>query len=289
MNLITGRGSDSGNYMLAHPGFDKLAFTGSTEVGYTVAKAAADRLIPATLELGGKSANIIFEDANWERALEGVQFGILFNQGLVCCAGSRVFVQSGIYDQFVEALKEKFEQVNVGFPWEKDVEMGAQINEHQLEEILKYVEIGVKEGATLITGGQRLTENGLDKGAFLAPTLLANGTNAMCVAQEEIFGPVATVIKFETEEEVIRLANDSEYGLGGAVFSQDINVALRVARGVRTGRMWVNTYNQLPAGAPFGGYKKSGIGRETHKSMLDAYTQMKNIYIVTKEEADGLY
>lgn len=289
VNLITGRGSDSGNYMLAHPGFDKLAFTGSTEVGYTVAKAAADRLIPATLELGGKSANIIFEDANWERALEGVQLGILFNQGQVCCAGSRVFVQSGIYDQFVEALKEKFEQVNVGFPWEKDVEMGAQINEHQLEEILKYVEIGVKEGATLITGGQRLTENGLDKGAFLAPTLLANGTNTMCVAQEEIFGPVATVIKFETEEEVIRLANDSEYGLGGAVFSQDINVALRVARGVRTGRMWVNTYNQLPAGAPFGGYKKSGIGRETHKSMLDAYTQMKNIYIVTKEEADGLY
>lgn len=278
----------AGNTVVIHPS-SKLAFTGSTEVGYTVAKAAADRLIPATLELGGKSANIIFEDANWERALEGVQLGILFNQGQVCCAGSRVFVQSGIYDQFVEALKEKFEQVNVGFPWEKDVEMGAQINEHQLEEILKYVEIGVKEGATLITGGQRLTENGLDKGAFLAPTLLANGTNTMCVAQEEIFGPVATVIKFETEEEVIRLANDSEYGLGGAVFSQDINVALRVARGVRTGRMWVNTYNQLPAGAPFGGYKKSGIGRETHKSMLDAYTQMKNIYIVTKEDADGLY
>lgn len=219
MNSVTGRGSDSGNCMLVHPESDKLAFIGSIEMGYIAAKAATDRLTPATLELGGKSANIIFEDANWERALEGAQLGILFNQGQVCCAGSRVFVQSGIYDQFVEVLKEKFEQVNVGFSWEKDVETGAQINEHQLEEILKHVEIGVKEGATLITGGQRLTENGLDKGAFLAPTLLANGTNTMCVVQEEIFGPVAIVIKFETEEEVIRLANDSEYGLGGAVFS----------------------------------------------------------------------
>ncbi|MHC5218394.1 aldehyde dehydrogenase family protein [Enterococcus sp. LJL128] len=289
VNLITGKGSDSGNYMLNHEGFDKLAFTGSTEVGYTVAKAAANRLIPATLELGGKSANIIFDDANWERALEGVQLGILFNQGQVCCAGSRVFVQEGIYDRFVAELKAKFEKIKVGFPWEADTQMGAQVNEHQLEGILKYVDIGVKEGATLLTGGKRVTRDGLDKGAFLEPTLLADAVNSMCIAQEEIFGPVATVIKFKTEEEVINLANQSDYGLGGAVFSQNINTALRVARGVRTGRMWVNTYNQLPAGAPFGGYKKSGIGRETHKSMLDAYTQMKNIYIVTKDETDGLY
>lgn len=289
VNLITGKGSDSGNYMLDHEGFDKLAFTGSTEVGYTVAKAAADKLIPATLELGGKSANIIFDDANWERALEGVQLGILFNQGQVCCAGSRVFVQEGIYDKFVAALKEKFEQIKVGLPWNEDVQMGAQVNDRQLEGILKYVEIGVKEGATLVTGGKKVVADGLEKGAFLEPTLLADANNAMCIAREEIFGPVATVMKFKTEEEVIELANQSEYGLGGAVFSQNINTALRVARKVRTGRMWVNTYNQLPAGAPFGGYKKSGIGRETHKSMLDAYTQMKNIYIVTKEEPDGLY
>jgi len=289
VNLITGKGSDSGNYMLEHQGFDKLAFTGSTEIGYTVAKAAAEKLIPATLELGGKSANIIFDDANWERALEGVQLGILFNQGQVCCAGSRVFVQEGIYDKFITALKEKFESIKVGLPWETGVQMGAQINEKQLKDILKYVEIGTKEGAKLVTGGRKITENGLDKGAFLEPTLLADANNAMCIAQEEIFGPVATVIKFKSEEEVIALANQSDYGLGGAVFSQNINTALRVARKVRTGRMWVNTYNQLPAGAPFGGYKKSGIGRETHKSMLDAYTQMKNIYIVTKEESDGLY
>lgn len=289
VNLITGKGSVSGNHMLEHEGFDKLAFTGSTEVGYTVAKAAADKLIPATLELGGKSANIIFDDANWERALEGVQLGILFNQGQVCCAGSRVFIQEGIYDKFVAALKEKFEQIKVGLPWEDGVQMGAQINEKQLNDILKYVEIGVNEGATLITGGHKVTGNGLDKGAFLEPTLLAGANNDMCIAQEEIFGPVATVIKFKTEEEVVALANQSEYGLGGAVFTQNINTALRVARKVRTGRMWVNTYNQLPAGAPFGGYKKSGIGRETHKSMLEAYTQMKNIYIVTKDATDGLY
>ncbi|MCB5953584.1 aldehyde dehydrogenase family protein [Enterococcus sp. CWB-B31] len=289
VNLITGKGSDSGNYMLEHEGFDKLAFTGSTEVGYTVAKAAAKRLIPATLELGGKSANIIFDDANWERALEGAQMGILFNQGQVCCAGSRIFIQEGIYDRFLAELKIKFEEIKVGLPWEKDTQMGAQVNERQLEGILKYVDIGIKEGARLVTGGARVTKNGLDKGAFLAPTLLADASNAMCIAQEEIFGPVATVIKFKTEEEVIEMANCSEYGLGGAVYSQNINTALRVAKGVRTGRMWINTYNQLPAGAPFGGYKKSGIGRETHKSMLDAYTQMKNIYIVTKEGTDGLY
>ncbi|MBL1230683.1 aldehyde dehydrogenase family protein [Enterococcus sp. BWB1-3] len=289
VNLITGKGSDSGNYMLEHEGFDKLAFTGSTEVGYTVAKAAAKRLIPATLELGGKSANIIFDDANWERALEGAQMGILFNQGQVCCAGSRIFIQEGIYDRFLAELKIKFEEIKVGLPWEKDTQMGAQVNERQLEGILKYVDIGIKEGARLVTGGARVTKNGLDKGAFLAPTLLADASNAMCIAQEEIFGPVATVIKFKTEEEVIEMANRSEYGLGGAVYSQNINTALRVAKGVRTGRMWINTYNQLPAGAPFGGYKKSGIGRETHKSMLDAYTQMKNIYIVTKEGTDGLY
>ncbi|GER67353.1 aldehyde dehydrogenase [Weizmannia acidilactici] len=289
VNVVTGRGSDSGNYMLEHPGFSKLAFTGSTEVGYTVAKAAADKLIPATLELGGKSANIIFDDAPWEQALEGAQLGILFNQGQVCCAGSRIFVQEGIYDKFLAALKEAFEKIKVGLPWEDGVQMGAQINERQLEKILEYVEIGQKEGARLVTGGRRLTENGLDQGFFMAPTILADATNDMRIAQKEIFGPVATVIKFKTEEEVIRMANDSEYGLGGAVWTANFNRAMRVARCVETGRMWINTYNQLPAGAPFGGYKKSGIGRETYKSILDAYTQTKNIFINLKESPYGLY
>lgn len=289
LNVITGRGSKSGEYMLKHPGFDKLAFTGSTEIGYNVAKAAADRLIPATLELGGKSANIIFDDAPWERAVEGVQLGILFNQGQVCCAGSRVFVQEGIYDEFLEALKKAFESVKVGLPWDKNTQMGAQVNEKQLQGILKYVEIGINEGATLVTGGHRIVKDELDKGAFMEPTILAGATNDMCIAQEEIFGPVATVIKFKTEEEVIQLANDSEYGLGGGVFTKDINKALRVAKNVETGRMWINTYDSLPAGAPFGGVKKSGIGRETYKTTFNAYSQDKNIIISTKEETDGFY
>ncbi|MDF2909174.1 MAG: aldehyde dehydrogenase [Sporolactobacillus laevolacticus] len=289
VNVITGRGSDSGDYMLHHPGFAKLAFTGSTQIGYEVAAAAAKRLIPATLELGGKSANIFFDDAPWERAIEGAQLGILFNQGQVCCAGSRIFVQEGIYDKFVSALKEAFEKVTVGLPWEDGVQMGAQVNKRQLEKILEYVKIGQDEGAKLVTGGHKPSDNNLEKGVFMAPTLLADANNDMRIAQEEIFGPVATVIKFKDADEAIKLANQSEYGLGGAVWTRDINTALRVARSVRTGRMWVNTYNQLPAGAPFGGYKKSGIGRETYKSILDAYTQTKNIYISTKETVDGLY
>lgn len=289
VNVVTGRGSDSGDYMLQHPGFAKLAFTGSTQVGYEVAAAAAKRLIPATLELGGKSANIYFDDAPWERAIEGAQLGILFNQGQVCCAGSRVFVQEGIYDKFVAALKDAFEKVKVGLPWQDGVQMGAQVNGRQLEKILDYVKIGQDEGATLVTGGQKLANDGLENGVFMAPTILADATNDMRIAQEEIFGPVATVIKFKDVDDVIKLANESEYGLGGAVWTSNLNTALKVARGVRTGRMWVNTYNQLPAGAPFGGYKKSGIGRETYKSILDAYTQTKNIYISTKEKTEGLY
>ncbi len=289
LNIITGRGSTAGNYILDHPNIRKLAFTGSTEVGYTVADAAAKKIIPATLELGGKSANIFFEDAPWEKALEGVQMGILFNQGQVCCAGSRVLVQESIYDRFLSEAVKAFEKVKVGLPWEKDTQMGAQINNRQTEKILNYVKIGKKEGARVATGGYRLTENGLDKGNFIKPTILADVDNRMRVAQEEIFGPVVCFIKFKDEEDAIRIANESDYGLGGAVWTKDINRAIRVARGVHTGRMWVNNYNNLPANAPFGGYKKSGIGRETHKVILDSYTQMKNIFISTSEKKTGLY
>lgn len=289
VNIVTGRGSTTGNYMLEHPGFRKLAFTGSTEVGYTIAEAAAEKLIPATLELGGKSANIYFPDCPWDKAIEGVQRGILFNQGQVCCAGSRVFVHEDIYDKFLAECVEAFKNIKVGLPWEEDTVMGSQINETQLEKILAYVEIGQEEGAKLACGGSRITENGLDKGCFMEPTILADADNKMRIAQEEIFGPVATFIKFKDEEEVIKMANDSEYGLGGAVWTKDINRAFRVARAVETGRMWVNDYNNLPAHAPFGGYKKSGIGRETHLMMLDHYTQKKNIFISLKEEKAGLY
>ena len=288
-NVITGSGSKSGQYMLEHKGFRKLAFTGSTEVGRNVALAAAQRLIPSTLELGGKSANIFFEDCNWEMAMDGLQMGILFNQGQVCCAGSRVFVQESIYDRFVEEAVKRFDQVKVGLPWEADTQMGSQISKAQMEKILKYIEVGESEGASVLCGGQQLKTEGLENDCFLKPTLLGNVTNHMRVAQEEIFGPVACILKFRTEDEVVQMANDSEYGLGGAVWTRDINRALRVSRAIETGRMWVNTYNAIPEGAPFGGYKASGIGRETHKVMLEHYTQMKNIMINLSEAPTGFY
>ncbi|MBP2638522.1 MAG: aldehyde dehydrogenase (acceptor) [Firmicutes bacterium] len=289
VNVITGKGSTTGNYLLDHPDIRKLAFTGSTEIGYDVANAAAKKIIPATLELGGKSANIFFEDMPWDKAIDGVCMGILFNQGQVCCAGSRVFVQETVYDKFIEAIKAKFESVRVGLPWNEDTMMGSQINSRQLEKILSYVDIGIKEGARLVTGGARAASQDLQNGAFLQPTILADVTNSMRVAREEIFGPVVCVLKFRTEEEVIDMANDSDYGLGGAVWTKDINRAFRVAQAVETGRMWVNNYNNLPAHAPFGGYKKSGIGRETHKMILKNYTQTKNIFISLSEAPTGLY
>lgn len=289
LNVVTGGGSRAGQYMLDHPGFRKLAFTGSTEVGLNVAKAAADKLIPATLELGGKSANIYFDDCKWDMAIDGLQLGILFNQGQVCCAGSRVFVQEGIYDKFVAAAVDAFNKVTVGDPLDPNTQMGAQVDQGQLRKILSYVELAKEEGATIACGGEAYTEGDCAKGSFMKPTLIVNATNDMRVAQEEIFGPVAVVIKFKTEEEVIAMANDSVYGLGGAVWTRDINRAIRVARGVETGRMWVNTYNQIPVGAPFGGYKQSGIGRETHKVILEHYTQQKNIMINLNETPSGFY
>ena len=289
LNVVTGGGSRSGQYMLDHPGFRKLAFTGSTEVGLDVAKAAADKLIPATLELGGKSANIYFDDCKWDMAIDGLQLGILFNQGQVCCAGSRVFVQEGIYDKFVEAAVKAFNSVNVGDPLDPNTQMGAQVDQGQLRKIMSYVNLAKEEGATIACGGAPYTAGACANGSFMKPTLIVNATNDMRVAQEEIFGPVAVVIKFKTEEEVIAMANDSVYGLGGAVWTRDINRAIRVARGVETGRMWVNTYNQIPSGAPFGGYKQSGIGRETHKVILEHYTQQKNIMINLNETPSGFY
>jgi acyl-CoA reductase-like NAD-dependent aldehyde dehydrogenase len=288
VNVVTGSGSTTGSFMLEHEGFRKLAFTGSTEVGYTVADAAAKKLIPATLELGGKSANIIFPDAPWEKVIEGIQLGILFNQGQVCCAGSRIFVHASVYDKFVDAAVKAFNSVNVNLPWLKDTQMGSQVNKTQLGKIMSYVEVGRKEGDVL-AGGAPATDGELAKGCFMKPTLISVPNNKARIAQEEIFGPVACLIKFNTMEEVVAMANDSEYGLAGAVWTKDLNTAMKVAMGVETGRMWVNTYNILPAHAPFGGYKKSGIGRETHKMMLAHYTQCKNIFISLADTKVGLY
>lgn len=289
INVITGKGSKSGEYIQHNEGIDKLAFTGSTEVGREIGLSAAKRIIPATLELGGKSANIFFSDADMNMALEGIQLGILFNQGQVCSAGSRIFVQEDFYDEFIEKAVEAFEKVKVGNPLDPNTQMGAQVSESQLNKILKYIEIGKEEGAKVITGGERFVEGNAKNGYFMKPTLLVDVNNNMRVAREEIFGPVGVVIKFKTEEEVIAMANDSNYGLGGGVFTRDINRAIKVAKSIRTGRVWINTYNSFPAGATFGGYKESGIGRETHKAILDAYTQKKNILINLSEKPGGMY
>jgi acyl-CoA reductase-like NAD-dependent aldehyde dehydrogenase len=287
--VITGSGRSAGQALLDDPDLRKLAFTGSTEVGYNVAEAAAKKLIPATLELGGKSANIFFDDCDFEHAMDGLQMGILFNQGQVCCAGSRVFVQDTIYDKFIEEAVRRFKAVKLGMPWEQSTQMGSQINEKQVKKILSYVEIGKQEGAKVAVGGKRATEGTLAKGAYVEPTLLVNVTNDMRVSREEIFGPVAVVLKFHSEDEVVAMANDSAYGLGGAVWTHDLSRAIRVSRAVETGRMWVNTYNQLPEKAPFGGYKKSGIGRETYKSILDNYSEVKNIFIDIDDVPSGFY
>lgn len=289
INIVTGKGSRSGDYLVQHEGIDKLAFTGSTEVGRNIGIEAAKRIIPATLELGGKSANIFFDDCDIEQALDGVQLGILFNQGQVCCAGSRIFVQEGIYDEFVEKAIERFKNIKVGDPLDESTQMGAQVNVRQAEKILGYVENGKKEGARVAVGGQRACKIQYSGGAFVEPTLLVDVTNDMAIAQEEIFGPVGVVIKFKDADDVVRMANQSVYGLGGGVYTKNIDTALDVARRVKTGRIWVNTYNQIPAGAPFGGIKQSGIGRETHKMILDSYTQAKNIMIDLTGKGSGFY
>ena len=284
VNVVNGFGTEAGQALATSRRINKLAFTGSTSVGNHILKCAADSLIPSTVELGGKSPNIYFadvfehEDAYLEKCLEGTLLGF-FNQGEVCTCPSRVLVQESVYEKFVEKLAERAKLIRQGNPLDTDVQVGAQASEEQYEKILSYLEIGRNEGAKVIFGGDKAEQSGeISNGYYVQPTMLA-GHNKMRVFQEEIFGPVIAITTFKDEAEALAIANDTEYGLGAGVWTRDANLAYRMGRGIEAGRVWINCYHMYPAHAAFGGYKKSGIGRETHKMMLDHYQNTKNLLV----------
>lgn len=276
VNIISGFGKIAGAALSAHMDVDKLAFTGSTVVGRQIMKAAAgSNLKKVTLELGGKSPNIVFNDANIDNAISWVNFGIYFNHGQCCCAGSRVYVQDGIYDKFVEKFKARAQANKVGDPFAADTFQGPQVSQLQFDRIMGYIQEGQKEGATVVTGGKRQG----DKGYFIEPTIFSNVTPEMKIMQEEIFGPVCSIAKFSTEEEIIKTGNDSTYGLAAALHTSNLNTAIRVSNELKAGTVWVNAYNMLHHQLPFGGYKESGIGRELGEAALANYTQTKTVSI----------
>ncbi|KAI0130978.1 aldehyde dehydrogenase [Daldinia grandis] len=276
LNIISGFGKIAGASIASHMDIDKVAFTGSTPVGRAIMKAAAaSNLKKVTLELGGKSPNIVFDDADIEQAISWVNFGIYYNHGQCCCAGSRVYVQEGIYDKFIAAFKKRAEENAVGDPFDEGTFQGPQVSKLQYDRIMGYIEEGKKGGATIETGGER---HG-DKGYFIKPTIFTNVTQDMKIMQEEIFGPVVAVAKFKTEEEVVHLGNDSTYGLAAAVHTSNLNTAIRVSNELRAGTIWVNSYNLIHHQLPFGGYKESGIGRELGEAALANYTQNKSVSI----------
>ncbi|KAL7960250.1 aldehyde dehydrogenase domain-containing protein [Trichoderma compactum] len=275
-NLISGFGKTAGAAISAHMDIDKVAFTGSTVVGRTIMKAAAaSNLKKVTLELGGKSPNIVFNDADIEQAISWVNFGIYFNHGQTCCAGTRIFVQEGIYDKFLEAFKKRALANKVGDPFHNETFQGPQVSQLQFDRIMGYIQSGKEEGATVEIGGERHGE----KGYFIQPTIFSNVTADMKIMREEIFGPVAAIAKFKDEEEVIQMGNDSNYGLAAAVHTRDLNTAIRVSNEIQAGTVWVNCYNLLHHQMPFGGYKESGIGRELGEAALANYTQNKSVAI----------
>jgi len=276
INIISGFGKIAGAAISSHMDIDKVAFTGSTLIGRQIMKAAAgSNLKKVTLELGGKSPNIVFNDADIENAISWVNFGIFYNHGQCCCAGSRIYVQSGIYDKFVESFKKRAIANKVGDPFAAETFQGPQVSQLQYDRIMSYIEEGKKEGATLETGGGR---HGT-KGYFIQPTIFSNVTENMKIMQEEIFGPVCSIAKFDTEEEVLKLANNSTFGLASAVHTANLNTAIRVANNLKAGTVWVNQYNMLHHQLPFGGYKESGIGRELGEAALSNYTQTKTVSI----------
>ena len=284
LNIVQGFGREAGEALATSKRIAKIAFTGSTPVGSHILKCAAENIIPSTVELGGKSPNIFFADimnaepAFIEKAAEGLVLGF-FNQGEVCSCPSRALVQESIYEPFMAEVMKKVKQIKRGNPLDTDTMVGAQASQQQFDKILSYLEIAQQEGAQVLTGGaaERL-EGDLASGYYIQPTLL-KGSNEMRVFQEEIFGPVIGVTTFKDEAEALAIANDTEFGLGAGVWSRDMNVAYRMGRAIKAGRVWTNCYHLYPAHAAFGGYKKSGVGRETHKMMLDHYQQTKNLLV----------
>ena len=278
VNVVTGA-ADTGRALTEHTGVDKISFTGSVAVGRSIAAAAGANLTPVTLELGGKSPNIVFDDADFDRALIGALAGIFGATGQTCIAGSRLLVQRGIYERMVEGLALRASQIKLGDPLLWETEMGTAANEPQFEKILSFIEAAKNDGATLATGGGRADGPGLEKGFFIQPTIFADVRNDMRVAAEEIFGPVLSILPFDDEDEAVHIANDTEYGLASGVWSQDINRCLRMMRAIRSGVVWVNTYRVAAPQAPFGGMKNSGFGRLRGQAGIEEFTQIKNVFI----------
>ena len=274
VNIVTGFG-EAGAALVEHPSVDKIAFTGSPEVGRIIVRASAATLKKVSLELGGKSPNIVLADADVKAAIKGASAGVFFNQGEVCSAGSRIIVERSVYEPFLEGLNERARTIRVGDPLDEKTYMGPVVSEEQFDRVLSYIDIGKDEGARLVAGGERIGDHGF----FVQPTIFADVDNRMRIAQEEIFGPVASVIAINDVEEAVRVANDTCYGLAAAVWTKDVQKAHAVAHKVRAGTVWVNTYGATDTRSPWGGFGDSGFGRELGRQALDLYTEYKSVWI----------
>lgn len=279
INILAGDGPHCGGSIVRHPDVDKIAFTGSTQIGKIIGAEAAKTVKRTTLELGGKSPNIVFADCDLDTAVEMSHFALFFNQGQCCCAGSRTYVEEKLYDEFVQRSVERAKQRKIGDPFDETTEQGPQISHEQMDRILDLIDSGKRAGAKLLIGGQRVG----DKGFFVQPTVFSDVLDNQRIAREEIFGPVMQILKFKTINEVIERANDTDYGLAASVFTKDLDKAIVVSNGLRAGSVWVNTYDNFDPVAPFGGFKQSGLGREKSESALDSYSETKCVTIKISE------